>query len=39
MRIIRYLKGSPSRGIIFGKYGHTNTEAYTDADWTDNIID
>jgi hypothetical protein len=32
LRIIRYLKGAPRRGIEFEKHGHLNVEGYTDAD-------
>ena len=34
MRILRYLKGSPSKGILFNKNNHLRVEGYTDADWT-----
>jgi Reverse transcriptase (RNA-dependent DNA polymerase)/Integrase core domain len=39
MRIIRYLKGTPGRGIKFIKQGHTEITGYTDADWAGNIVD
>ena len=39
MRIIRYLKGTPGRGIKFIKHGHTEIIGYTDTDWAGNIID
>jgi hypothetical protein len=32
-RILRYLKGTPERGIWFKKNGHLNLEGYCDADW------
>lgn len=32
IRILRYLKGTSSRGV-FGKNGHLDLVAYTDADW------
>ena len=31
--IVRYLKGSPGRGVLYQKNGHLNLIAYTDADW------
>ena len=33
MRILRYLKGTSSRGILFSKNGHLDLLGYTDADW------
>lgn len=33
MRIVRYLKGSPGRGILFRKNDHLSIQGYTDADW------
>ena len=38
-RILRYLKGTPGKGIKFKKNGHTKIEGYTDADWAGNIMD
>ncbi|XP_021829512.1 wall-associated receptor kinase-like 10 [Prunus avium] len=34
-RILRYLKVTPGKGLIFSKYGHTNVEGYTDDDWAE----
>ena len=31
-QIVRYLKSAPGKGLFFGKHGHTQVEAYTDAD-------
>ncbi|CAN6698718.1 unnamed protein product [Malus baccata var. baccata] len=39
MRILSYLKGAPSRGLIFRKHGHMEVKGYTDADWAGNITD
>ena len=33
MRILRYLKGTSSRGILFGKSDQLDLLAYTDVDW------
>ena len=32
MRILRYLKGSPGKGLLFSKNGHLHIDGYTDAD-------
>jgi len=32
-RILRYLKGTPGRGLWFRKNGHLDLEGYCDADW------
>ncbi|KAL6311416.1 hypothetical protein AAG906_035499 [Vitis piasezkii] len=39
MRILRYLKSSPGKGLMFSKNGHLNVVGYTDADWAGNITD
>ncbi|KAL2453574.1 cysteine-rich RLK (RECEPTOR-like protein kinase) 8 [Abeliophyllum distichum] len=38
-RILRYLKFSPRKGLIFWKNKHLNIDGYTDADWVENISD
>ncbi|XP_016648225.1 PREDICTED: uncharacterized mitochondrial protein AtMg00810-like [Prunus mume] len=39
MRILRYLKVTHGKGLIFSKYDHTNVEGYTDADWASSVTD
>jgi hypothetical protein len=39
IRILRYLKGTPGKGIKFEKNGHVEIEGYTNADWAGNIVD
>ncbi|WJZ89883.1 hypothetical protein VitviT2T_009069 [Vitis vinifera] len=39
MRILRYLKSSPGKGLMFSKNGHLKVAGYTDADWAGNITD
>lgn len=39
IRILQYLKSSPSRGIMFTKGGNFFVEGYTDADWAGSIDD
>lgn len=39
MRVLRYLKGSPGRGLFFKKNTRRGIEAYTDADWAGSITD
>jgi hypothetical protein len=38
-RMLRYLKMTPSRGLLYKKSDNRNIEIYTDADWAGNIID
>ena len=38
-RMLRYLKGSPRRGLYFKKGDHRGLEIYTDADWAGSIND
>ena len=38
-RILRYLKGSPGRGLYFKKGDHQGLEIYTDANWVGSITD
>ncbi|XP_024047906.1 uncharacterized protein LOC112101459 [Citrus clementina] len=40
MRILRYLKSNPGKGILFSKNGdYNNIEVYTDADWAGSTSD
>jgi hypothetical protein len=32
-RILRYLKGTPGKGLLFSKHRVSSIEGYTDADW------
>ena len=33
MRILRYIKGSPGKGLLYEDRGHTRIVGYSDADW------
>ena len=39
IRILRYLKSSPGKGLMFSKNDHVRVDGYTDADWARNISD
>ena len=40
MRILRYLKNAPEKGILFAKnVDHQSIEVYTDADWAGAVDD
>ncbi|XP_028059561.1 uncharacterized protein LOC114263251 [Camellia sinensis] len=39
MRILRYSKVSPAKGLYFSKHGHLSVEAFTDADWVGSVTD
>jgi hypothetical protein len=38
-RILRYLKGSPGRGLLYSKQGELQVECYTDTDWAGSLED
>jgi hypothetical protein len=38
-RILRYLEGSPGRGLWFKGNGHLNVKGYCDADWANCLDD
>ncbi|CAL9010317.1 unnamed protein product [Prunus brigantina] len=33
VRILRYLKSAPGKGMMFSKHGHVDIMGYTDSDW------
>lgn len=37
-KILRYLKGTPGKGLIFKKQDNRNLECYTDADWAGQLM-
>ena len=39
VRILRYLKSSPRKGLMFTKNQHLHIDGYTNADWARNITD
>lgn len=39
LRILRYLKSAPGKGIMFSKNNHLSIEGYTDADWAASVSD
>ena len=38
-RILRYLKETPGRGLLFKSRGYLQIETYTNADWAGSIVD
>lgn len=38
-QILRYLKGTPGKGLLFRNNGHTSIEAFCDSDWASCIDD
>ena len=38
-RILRYLKRSPGRGLLFKGCGHLQVEAFTNANWVGSVVD
>jgi len=39
LRILRYLKSAPGKGLFFGIHNHIQVEGYTDADWAGSATD
>lgn len=39
VRILRYLKSAPGKGLLFTKNNHLNIEGYTDSDWAGSVSD
>ncbi|GAV71585.1 hypothetical protein CFOL_v3_15075, partial [Cephalotus follicularis] len=39
IRILRYLKGSPGRGLLYCDHGHYWVEGFSDADWAESPYD
>ncbi|XP_073290971.1 uncharacterized protein [Primulina huaijiensis] len=39
LRILRYLRGNPGKGIMFRKCSNRSVEVYTDADWAGDASD
>ena len=37
--ILRYIKGTPSQGVLYENRGHTQVVGYSDADWTGSPTD
>lgn len=39
IRILKYIKGAPGKGLIYEDKGHTQIVGYSDADWAGSPID
>ena len=39
IRILRYLKSRPDRGLLYSCHGNLRVECYTDADWVGSLDD
>lgn len=38
-KILRYLKGTPGKGVLYNKGASLSLETYTDADWAGSVLD
>ena len=38
-QILKYLKGTPGRDLLFENHDHLNIEAYTNVDWASSVMD
>ncbi|XP_019179162.1 PREDICTED: uncharacterized protein LOC109174378 [Ipomoea nil] len=39
VRVVKYLKSAPGRGILYANHGHMSVEAFSDADWVGSLSD
>ena len=39
IRILRYIKGTPSQGVLYENRGHTQIVGYYDVDWASSPVD
>ena len=39
IRILKYIKRSPRKGLLYGSYNHTRVVCYSDADWAGSPFD
>ncbi|CAL8991723.1 unnamed protein product, partial [Prunus brigantina] len=37
LRILRYLKSIPCKGLMFSKHGHMNSDGYINANWAGSV--
>ena len=38
-KILRYLKGTPGKGLLYQNRGHLQVDVFTNADWAGSVID
>ena len=39
LRILRHVKSTPGKGLLFSKNNHLRVDTYIDADWAGSIIE